>query len=583
MFRPLRGLIFKSIVGLVAISFLGSFFASKFDGVDPVLADLAIACAVGAAILFFANRRSLKIAIGVALGGGLVFFASSFLSSVGIGGGRALLAAGVAAIAIGGAAWLFFFWRRGGRGPEDSHLRGAEIADARTLNRMLLGSRSDFHFQIGGVKVPREMEVRGFLFCGAPGTGKSVAITSILDLLHERGDTAFISDRSGIYTSRYFDPSRGDVILNPFDARAVAWSPLSEMRAEHDAETLAKSLIPDAEPGSSDFQWNQYAQVFVEGVLLLCWREGRTNAEVARLVRRASLEELGQVLDGHAAAGLVTGDNAKMFGSVRGIAATCTSSLSRMRPDAGRDAFSIRSWVEKDNGGRIFWNFQSNQLRPARAMIGAQCDIFADALMSLPPSSTRRAWLVLDEFASIGKVGGMENFLTNSRKYGGSAILGMQAISQVHSLYGRNGATSMLSSISTRLALRAPDPETAEYLSRGMGERQVLRKLQSGGSAESLTGGSKHQNWAQQVAQERAVMPAEILRLRDLHGFLTLSGDLPHARVELSLPESRPDCAPAYVPLPPPAPGAADPQAAVASVDVPSSFDEFEFDDVFEL
>ena len=572
MFRPLRGLIFKSIVGLVAISFLGSFVASKFDGVDPVLADLAIACAVGAAILFFANRRSLKIVIGVALGGGLVFFASSFLSSVGIG---------VAAIALVGAAW-FFFWR--GRGPDDTHLRGAEIADARTLNLMQRGAKADF--QIGHVAIPREMEVRGFLFSGAPGTGKSVAITSILDVLHGRGDAAFISDRSGIYTARYFNPARGDVILNPFDARAVAWSPLAEMRSEIDAETIAKSLVPDAAE-SSNAEWRQYAQLLAEGVLLRCWREGRTNSEIARLVRHASLQELEQVLAGHAAAGLVAEENAKMFANVRGIASTYTSSLSRLSPGAGRDAFSIREWVQKDNGGRIFWNFQSNQLRPARALIGAQADIFSDSLMSLPPSSSRRVWLVLDEFASIGKVSGMENFLTNARKYGGSAILGMQSISQVRSLYGKEDSTSMLSSISTRLALRAPDPETAEYLSRGVGDRQVLRKLRSGGSAESLTGGSRHQNWSQQVAQERAVMPAEILRLPDLHGFLTLSGDLPHARVELSLPESRPDAAPAYVPLPPaPAPGAADaadPQAAVASVDVPSSFDEFEFDDVFEL
>ena len=487
----------------------------------------------------------------------LILLGGAVIGTLVTGGFGAMAIAKIGILAGGIFAWRFFSKRRAGAGGAGNHLRGARLTDARGLDAILSREKRQSDFAIGNVRIPVEIETRGFLFAGAPGTGKSVAITSILDVLDQRGDGGFVADRSGIYAARYYSSER-DIILNPFDARSIAWSPLAEMHDEYDADTIAKSLIPDASGDAGE--WNRYAQNFVGGVLLHCWKTGATNREVVRLVQSAGLPELREILSGHAhaSAGLLAEGNEKMFGSVRGIASTYTSALSRLPPDAARDAFSIRDWVARQGAGtapgrrgRIFWNYQSNQIQPARALIAAQADIFSGAVVSLPPSASRRMWLVLDEFASLGRVASMEDFLTNARKYGGCAILGMQSISQVHSLYGRDNATSMLSSISTRLVLRAPDPETAEYSSKGMGDAQIVRTLRSGGSAESAGGDSAHENWSQQVATERVVLPAEIARLRDLTGYLSLSGDYPHAGVVLPLPETRADRAAAFEPAPP--------------------------------
>src|ERR1019366_1531865 len=43
----------------------------------------------------------------------------------------------------------------------------------------------------------------------------------------------------------FFNPSRGDVILNPLDARTPYWSPGDEARNEPEVLTLAASLFPD--------------------------------------------------------------------------------------------------------------------------------------------------------------------------------------------------------------------------------------------------------------------------------------------------------------------------------------------------
>ena len=440
-------------------------------------------------------------------------------------------------------------------------LRGARMLSAPDLSSLVMSRHQRADLQIGGVPVPWDFETRGFLFSGAPGTGKSVAITAMLDVIYPRGDSGFIADRNGSYTARYFNPET-DVILNPLDARAVEWSPLAEMQHDYDADTIAKSLIPDAIGDAGE--WNRYAQNIMSAILLHCWKNDLPNSEVVRLAQQANMEELAKIFAGTPAIGLLQND--KMFGSIRGIVSTYTSGMNRLIQTAGRDSFSIKKAVAGGYGEGearfIFFPYLADQMKPLRTIISAMADIYADSVMVLPPSFDRRFWLVLDEFASLGRVESMENFLTNARKHGGSAILGMQSISQVHALYGRENATSMLSSVSNSLTLRAPDAETAEYLSKGFGDKQILRVIQSGGTSSNAQGDSSSSNWSQQIVTERLVLPAEISSLPDLCGYIKLSGDLPCAPIRLGLPAHREPVAQAFEPAARPVTQAAPPERA---------------------
>ena len=443
-------------------------------------------------------------------------------------------------------AWTWDDHRRAGNS-ENGLLRGARMLSAPDLSNLVLSRHNRADLQIGGVPVPWDFETRGFLFSGAPGTGKSVAITAMLDVIYPRGDSGFVADRNGSYTARYYNPDR-DIILNPLDGRAVEWSPLAEMHQEYDAETIAKSLIPDAVGDAGE--WNRYAQVIMSAILLHCWKLDLSNSEIVRLAQQADMRELARVFEGQAAIGLL--QNEKMFGSIRGIVSTYTAGLNRLIQSAGRDAFSIKKAVAGGYGEGearfMFFPYLSDQMKPLRTIISGMADIYADSVMVLPPSFDRRAWLVLDEFASLGRVESMENFLTNARKHGGSALLGMQSISQVHALYGRENATSMLSSVSNSLTLRAPDSETSEYLSKGFGDKQILRVMQSGGSSSNAQGDSSSSNWSQQIVTERLVLPAEISSLPDLCGYIKLSGDLPCSPLRLALPGQRQPVAAAFEP-----------------------------------
>jgi type IV secretory pathway TraG/TraD family ATPase VirD4 len=99
-----------------------------------------------------------------------------------------------------------------------------------------------------------------------------------------------------------------------------------------------------------------------------------------------------------------------------------------------------------------------------------------NATLSLPADRVRRRWLMLDEVASLGRVQSLSDALTKGRKYGLCSIMGLQSVSQLRDVYGKDGAQTLLSCLSSQLILRANDPETAEYASQHLGECEVLRE-----------------------------------------------------------------------------------------------------------
>ena len=144
----------------------------------------------------------------------------------------------------------------------EAHKRGARILDGRVAQRrtarLQLG-RLQPQLTIAGVGIAASDEVKHFKLIGTTGTGKSTAIRELIAAALDRGDRAVITDPDGGYLARYYDPGRGDVILNPFDSRSLQWDPFAEVREPYDAEQLASSLIPSTEDVSAR-EWRGYAR-----------------------------------------------------------------------------------------------------------------------------------------------------------------------------------------------------------------------------------------------------------------------------------------------------------------------------------
>ncbi len=435
-----------------------------------------------------------------------------------------------------------------GRNPHE-HIRGAALANERAVARQLKHSQS--RFSVGAVPVPVELETRGFLLAGSPGTGKSQTLTHALDALRADGALAVIADASGIYTSRYFREGGQDVILNPFDERCVRWSPLCELESVADIPALAKSLVPDGEGSAAE--WNGYAQTFVEAVLEHCFTAGLGNGELFRILVVADLEELREVCAGTPAQPLVADGNERMFGSIRGISSSAAKFLQYLDPNAdAQNGFSIRRYLHSDRAGFLFLSYQQQHRDALKSMIACCVDVASRAVLSLPPSHDRRVVFALDELPLLGKIQSIIDLSTNGRKHGAMIFAGLQTIAQLRESYGNETAQTFLACLGSWLVLRVSDGETAEYMSRYLGEEEKTRVVKSGGkSHQSMqVGSSKSENWQEQVVKDRVVLPSELQALPDLRGIFNLAGPVPSAVVNLQIAAQRKE-AEAFVAAPP--------------------------------
>ncbi|WP_298191681.1 type IV secretion system DNA-binding domain-containing protein [Metallibacterium sp.] len=424
------------------------------------------------------------------------------------------------------------------------HIRGARIEDAEEVERLIrrqykkrLGG-----LEIGGVPIPRDFEVLNFLIAGAPGTGKSTAIAPMIKTMRERGDRVFVADARGDYLRRFYRP--GDLILNPRDKRSVPWSPLSEIHAPEDAAAIARSLIPDGE--GRDANWHRFAQQLLEGVLLHALQQALTNADVARLMRVASRDELRERLSGTPADGLLSEkSDSQMFGDIRSTASPYTKALGWLTPDAGAQAFSLRRWArDEKQTAACWWNYQDAQIVALKTLIATQLDLLALGVLEQPDSHDRRTWLIVDELSALSRIGTLEDFLARARKAGGAAVLGVQTLAQLRREYGEHSASAIIACCSSLLALALGDVDSQEYVSKLFGEQEQSVVTRSSSQSDAAS----QQTVQRTLRTERVLMPAELSpgQLKRWRGFVRLP-EVPIAPVRIDECQFA-DVAPRFVP-----------------------------------
>ncbi len=388
--------------------------------------------------------------------------------------------------------------------------------------------------RIGKVSIPHDIETQHLLLTGSTGTGKSLALQGMVDTIRERaGDRAVAVDPGGELMARFWRP--GDTMLNPLDARSVAWSPLAEMTGAADADRLAKSMLPDTD-GSDAQQWQLYAQGLTSAVLQrLAERQGKaTNADLTHLLTVAKSDDIEALVRELPAQTLFDPGAAKMLSSVRAIIGAYLAPYRFLPPGAGADTWSLRRWVEFGSGW-LWIPVRADLSTSLRPLIAAWIGELVSAALALPPDRDRRLWLLLDELAALGRVQSLADALTQGRKFGLCACAGLQTVAQLRGAYGLPGAQTLLSCFSSQLILRASDPETADWCSRLLGDQQLSRRVKSEGSSA----GGSHSGESEQISIERLVLPSEIAGLRDRKGFVKLAGDSPIAHVEIPLLPAR--------------------------------------------
>ena len=247
---------------------------------------------------------------------------------------------------------------------------------------------------LAGMPLDALDETKHFKLIGTTGTGKSTAIREILQSALDRGDRAIIADPDGGYLDRFFDEDRGDLILNPFDARSRSWDLFAELNDEFDVEQLARALIPDTE--GEERSWRSYARTFFTAVTQQLWglaRTGRhtiTLSELYRVLTMASHEEL-KILVQDTPGTIVPGERERAHVRVHSLRGRKQRCRSRVRGATPRERpLSLRHWIRSAPGHRaLFLPYSATQIAALRSLISAWLRLTIFETMSGPgPRST---------------------------------------------------------------------------------------------------------------------------------------------------------------------------------------------------
>ncbi len=388
-------------------------------------------------------------------------------------------------------------------------LKGPERLTPQKFNKTVKGS--GIGFKTDGMKemirIPAKAEAQHMQIIGDTGAGKSAMLFQVLRQVRGRGDSAIVYDPAREFVKRFYDPSRGDVILNPLDKRCPYWGPAEELRSRSEAKALAASLFQPPQDRKGEFFIESPQKIFA---FLMAY--GPTPDELVQWM--SNPDEIDRRLKGTEHAHLIDPRAHQQRAGVLGSLGLVADSL-RLLPkrEEGNGAWTATEWAEKRQGWIFITSLPAEReaLRPLQSL---WIDWLVLRLLNEPTKDQKRVWFVIDELASLQKLPQLHTAITEGRKGRNPVVLGFQGKAQLEYLYGHL-AEVMLSQPATSVWLTTKEPNAWEWVSKFIGKVEIERLRET-----HFDGTRAGRNFTIDRQVEPLVLESEISGLPDLHAFM---------------------------------------------------------------
>ncbi len=388
-------------------------------------------------------------------------------------------------------------------------LKGPEMLTPRQFNKTVKGDGIGFKTDEMKpmIRIPARAEAQHIQIIGDTGAGKSSLLAQLLRQVRSRGDSAIVYDPAREYVKRFYDPVRGDVILNPLDKRCPYWGPAEELRSRSEAKALAASLFQPPQDKKGEFFIESPQKIFA---FLMAY--GPTPDELVEWM--SNPDEIDRRLKGTEHAHLIDPRAHQQRAGVLASLGLVADSL-RLLPkrDAGNGVWTATEWAEKREGWIFLTSLPAEReaLRPLQSL---WIDWLVLRLLNEPTEAQRRVWFVIDELASLQKLPQLHTAITEARKSRNPVVLGFQGKAQLEYLYGHL-AEVMLSQPATSIWLTTKEPKAGQWVSEFIGKVEVERLRET-----HFDGTRAGRNFALDRQVEPLVLESEISGLADLHAYM---------------------------------------------------------------
>lgn len=442
--------------------------------------------------------------------------------------------------------YVLFFTLRSQSKDDEKLVRGMDLMPLKQLNAKLqTKAREEYaqkpvpNLRIGDTLIPREMETSHLLVLGATRTGKGVLLNQLIRQINERKVTHGTKEKiihydlKGEFVSKHYEPGR-DIIFYPYDKRSIGWNIFNEIETYPDFDTVAKSLYTSTDT-RDEYWYNCARDVFRMGLVYLKQRGLTTNKDLWNFFSQ-NLDGLKMCFEQ-----LPLGERSAIKHIEKSDTNQAATILSIIQEriqffrylvdiDGG---FSLRRYIREENDCRNLYLLNVvNYSEIFKPLMTFAIDTIIRETLSLPDKLDRRVFFILDEIGSLYRLNSLLDLLTVGASKGGGLICANQDIGRIEETYGRSNAKTFFNNFNTDIILRVNEPETADFLSKAFGERQVVKRMESRAMSPSKYGDSK--SYSEQEKTERIFLASEFQSLPNLEAIIKVSN---YGMSKLSVPK----------------------------------------------
>jgi type IV secretory pathway TraG/TraD family ATPase VirD4 len=364
------------------------------------------------------------------------------------------------------------------------------------------------------MRIPERAEAQHIELMGDTGAGKTTLIMQILRQIQSRKHSAIVYDPACEFVQRFYDKNRGDIILNPLDARCPYWGPSEELRRRAEAKAIAASLYQPTNDKKGEFFTETPQKIFAHLLTygptpqqLVQWMSN--PAEIDKRVAGTEMEMM-----------IAKGAQQQRNGVLASLGLVADSlRLLPTREQAKGGVWNATEW-SKTRAGWIFITSSPSERDALLPLHSLWIDLLVMRLLTAPQDNQIPVWFVLDELAGLQRLPQLHTAITENRKSKNPIVLGFQGKAQLETIYGHM-AEVMLSQPATKIFLKTTEPKAAEWVSNAIGKVEIERMKET-----HFDGSRSVRNFTIDRQIEPLVMDSEISGLDDRHAFLKLGNSV---------------------------------------------------------
>ena len=407
-------------------------------------------------------------------------------------------------------------------------LRGA---DKWTIKQFIKAIKKDFgkkaikgFLEIGDILFPKDYENESILMVGSPGSGKSVLLKSIISQITKRkNEKMIILDRAPEFINNFYNPNT-DLIFFPKEENSIMWDFGNEINSREDVRFFVESLIHIAEDEKQPV-FPLAAQLILESILLhLLDNNTLSNKGLIDFLRTYKTPEtmkkaLELTLDKYAInLDPFLESDSNFSGSIMGSLLVQFQKQFIIEDFYFQNRnFSIDDFLFNEEYQKVFIVNRKQESNLYNAYYVLFLSFLTRKILSLSNDTSRRIWLILDEFQTLKTANNrglpaILSLLAEARKKGSSVIISTQSHARVEDLYKKTGMNSIYNTTNTKIFLRNQIPEEQKNITDYFGTVEQIEYSSSTSFAATIQQNDKT-SMGRSIKEKKVILPTELSQL----------------------------------------------------------------------